>query len=122
MNAAINEKLEAIRRQLGEGRPTASAPVSMTGFQLMRAIENCFYPPMNSLSGYARESATPTALLDAMEKLDYAKDDLAVLRDYFKRAAELEAARNKASRALQNIREENYVGDGETLSQVARAY
>jgi len=99
-------------KQLAEARPMATASVPMTGNELMRAIDRCFYPPMNTPIGgsFGGQNVAPSVLIDALEKLDYAKDDLAVLRAYFKMCADTEAARNKASRALSNLREEGYKG------------
>lgn len=108
--------------QLAEAKPTASTPVPMTGHELMRCIDRAFYPPMNvpTMPG-SGAPCTPTVILDALEKLDYDKTDLKVLRDYFKHCEEAELMRSKASRALQNLREEGNAADPQGL-QKAVAY
>ena len=112
MNPAINAKLEALRAQLAEGRPMASAAVTMTGHEMLQAIDSCFYasPPGLAVPSYGRP-CKPSALLDGLEKLDFAADDIKVLRAYFDKQAEMELMRTKAQRALQNLRDEGYQGE-----------
>lgn len=108
MNPAVNQKLEALRRQLSEGQSDGTASVEMTTEDLLRCVENAFWGPPGQLQPLGDENAPMKALkaLEALGKLDFNKAELAACREYFEHMAEAAIIRQKASRAIGKLREE----------------